>query len=97
MAKSETLTSEEKAQLEGLVKKAMKAQPKAAAAPAKGLAEMTISKDEFRKKGLAVMSIATMLASLTPTPKDDIVAGLLSHLFSEPDHFDQICELLSIV
>ena len=60
-------------------------------------ASMTITKDDFRDKATKALMIASFLATLTPTPKDDAAVALLSHLFSEPEHFDQICTMLGVV
>lgn len=69
-------------------------QPKAASGT-KALA-MTLSKDEFKTKALAMLSVAGLLASFTPTPKDDAAVALLTHLFTDTEHFDQLCVLLGI-
>ena len=58
---------------------------------------LTITKDQFRDKAQKALMVASFLATLTPTAKDDAAVSLLSHLFSEPEHFDQICTMLGIV
>jgi len=55
-----------------------------------------MTKADFKKNGLKAIALAELVASFTPTPKDDQAVALIGSLFKEDDKFDQVCELLNI-
>ena len=55
-----------------------------------------MTKAEFKTAATRVLTVAKLLAALTPTQKDDQVVAIFDGLVNNQEQFDALCALLGI-
>ena len=68
----------------------------ASALDMKNIDPKTWSRADFKKNLQKVATLASIVASWTPTPKDDEFVALLGSLIEDEEKFSQICNILGI-
>lgn len=55
-----------------------------------------MTRSDLRKTMTKILAVAAMIASFTPTPRDDQAVALLQGVIGDDDKWDEFCDVLGL-